>query len=596
MSDRRFVLCAVGAVGAALTLVWGPALAQFMVLDIVATQAATAYGMAAGGLTTIAALLLVWWRLRRPITPMLPLHASLDISVSGAVCAMTAWGFAHVDPRIPAIEGLSLLCLYVGFGCAAGLIIYVLVRSKVPPTTIDARQRMPSIHGLLIYGTTVLALFTAVLLGFGSAGRAAGARDQMEGEALAQLADLLVAALAQVDAPGIEGQLLDLLEADPMARAELRPPGSAPPIVRDEAWLTDGRQVVLNGGHRWHVVRRTVDQGVLWLQAPANVRPPVRAPEDTPVLLLLAFLLITAPVGAGLLGRDLATRLAHVAGELRAMGPAAPAHAVPRGVPVEVNDEVGELAVALNRLCRRFSTEAARLADDLAAAEADDRARDKFLAASSQGLRTPLERIAAHCRILQAETELTPSQMEDLEAIESSTQQLLGHIGDILRLTVIEAGDEDALSVEPVDLGALVDTVMRAHGQAFAEGVVWAVRVSPDLPKALADPHRIRQVIANLISNAAKFTRAGYVEATVSLARPGMLRVEVADSGPGIPETELERVFIEFHRVEAQRDVAGTGLGLAISRRIVERHSGLLWAESLLGEGSKFTLLLPVVS
>lgn len=596
MTARRFVLCIIATVGAALTLIWGPALAHFMVLDAVATRAATLYGAVAAAVTTAAAILLAWWRLRRPITPVLPLHTSLDLTVSGAVSAITAWGFAHLDPRIPAIEGLSLLCLYVGSASAAGLVVYMLVRVKVPAATVDARQRLPSIHSLLIYGTSVLALFTAVLLGFGSAGRSAGARDQMEGEALSDITDLLATAINLTERPGQEDLLLDLLQTDPMARAELRPPGTVPPIVRDEAWLRDGRRVVLSGGHRWHVVRQTVRQGVLWVQAPANVRPPVQAPEDTPVLLLLALLLLTAPIGAGLLGRELANRLANVAGELRAMGPAAPNNTIPRGLPVEANDEVGELAAALNRLCRRFDTEASRLSDDLAAAEADDRARDKFLAASSQGLRTPLERIAAHCRVLQAETRLTPAQKEDLEAIDSSTQQLLGHVGDILKLTVIEAGQEAPLALQPVDLGALVRSVMHSHAQALAAGVTSAVHINDGLPMVAADAHRLRQVIANLISNAAKFTRAGYVEAAVSAGPPGMLKVEVADSGPGIPATELERIFVEFHRVEAQRDVAGTGLGLAISRRIVERHGGVLWAESQLGEGSKFTLLLPVIA
>lgn len=596
MTARCSALCAVGAVGAVLTLIWGPVLAHFMVLDAVATRAATLYGLAAGTVATCAAVLLVWWRLRRPITPALPLHASLDLSVSGAVSAIAAWGFTHLDPSIPAFEGLSLLCLDVGFACVGGLAVYVLVRAGVPPAAVDARQRMPSIHGLFIYGTAVLALFTAVLLGFGSAGRSAGARDQMEGEALSDITDLLAAALAQTKISGSEAQILDLLNTDPMAHAELRPPGTVPPIVRDQTWMTDERRVVLNGGHRWHVVRRTVDQGVLWVHSPANVRPPVRAPEDTPVLLLLAFLLVTAPVGAGLFGRDLVTRLAHVAGELRAMGPAAPASMVPQGVAVEMNDEVGELAATLNRLCRRFSTENSRLADDLAAAEAADSARDKFLTASSQGLRTPLQRIAAHCQVLQAETQLTPAQKEDLEAIARSTQQLLGHVGDILKLTALDASDEEPLALQAVDLGALVRTVMHAHAQAFAPGVIPAAHVVDGLPTAMIDPHRIRQVVANLISNSAKFTRDGHVEAMVSLARPGTLKVEVADSGPGIPAAELELIFIEFHRVEEQRDVPGTGLGLAISRRIVERHGGVLWAESQLGEGSKFTLLLPVAS
>jgi signal transduction histidine kinase len=202
----------------------------------------------------------------------------------------------------------------------------------------------------------------------------------------------------------------------------------------------------------------------------------------------------------------------------------------------------------------------------------------------------PLDRIAAHCQVLAEQTDLNAAQEEDLLAIQQSTDQLLGHVGDILRLTVIEAGEEAPLEYEAVDVGEIARQVMQRH--TFAAQVQSSVRCAPNLPIIHGDPHRLRQVVSNLVSNAAKFTRRGSVRLTVAPEGPGV-RLEVSDSGPGIPEAELGRIFEEFHRVEAQRAVSGTGLGLAISRRIVERHGGQLWAESKLGEGSTFILRLP---
>lgn len=593
MSLSRYLVCVIAALTATLTLLWGPALAHFMFLDAIATRAAQLYGAMAGALTALAALSLGVYRLRRPLTLALPLQLALDITVSGAVSALTAWVFMRFDPRVPAIEGLSLLCLQIAFACAAGLLIYGVARARVPAQMPAGTERgtLPSVWGLLIYGTSVLALLTAVLLGFGSAGRAAGARDRTEGEELVHLADLLAAAISQSPDAKATARIMGLLDSDPVARAELRAPADPLPLLdeRQYDWQTADSKVVLAVGRRWHVARRTVGDRVLWVHAPAGVHPPVRAPDDT-ALLLLALLLLIAPVGAGVIGRDLAVSLATMVGELRAMGPAAPANAVARGVPVETNDEVGALAAALNLLCQRFATENARLAEDLAVAESVDRARGQFLAASSQGLKQPLDRIAAHCQVLVAQTELNAAQHEDLVAIRQSTNQLLGHVGDILRLTVIEAGEEAPLQREPVDMATLAREIMQRH--AFAAGVQTSVRCAPNLPIIQGDRHRLRQVVSNLVSNAAKFTRQGSVRLTVAPDGPG-LRLEVIDSGPGIPPAELDRIFEEFHRVEAQREVSGTGLGLAISRRIVERHGGRLWAESQLGEGSTFILCLP---
>ena len=108
---------------------------------------------------------------------------------------------------------------------------------------------------------------------------------------------------------------------------------------------------------------------------------------------------------------------------------------------------------------------------------------------------------------------------------------------------------------------------------------------------------RLRQVLENLIGNALKFTIEGYVRVTVgrgvlSDGREGA-HIQIWDTGPGIPAAEKDAIFDEFYRVSDQRAVSGTGLGLAISAKLIKRHEGHLWVESIVGEGSTFHLLLP---
>ena len=132
----------------------------------------------------------------------------------------------------------------------------------------------------------------------------------------------------------------------------------------------------------------------------------------------------------------------------------------------------------------------------------------------------------------------------------------------------------------------------RTHPNVSAE-----IATADNVRAVHADRKRIRQVLENLIDNALKFTTEGFVRVTVinSTFEDGRsaVNIQVWDSGPGIPEAEQEAVFAEFYRVNEQRAVPGTGLGLAIASRLVERHGGRLWLESIVGEGSAFHLLLP---
>jgi CheY-like chemotaxis protein len=193
-------------------------------------------------------------------------------------------------------------------------------------------------------------------------------------------------------------------------------------------------------------------------------------------------------------------------------------------------------------------------------------------------------------------TELSDSQRGMLEIIQSSGEALLSVINDILDVSAVEAG-KLTLRPRPFDLcGAVEDIAALLDARARAKGVEIAVRYRPGLPAmVVADPDRLRQVITNLVGNAVKFTDEGHVLIDVDGEADGeawRLRIAVSDTGPGIPEDKLGAVFGMFEQVDmsATRRFEGTGLGLNISQRIVEAMSGRIGVESVLGQGSTFTV------
>ncbi|GIV97471.1 MAG: hypothetical protein KatS3mg057_2128 [Herpetosiphonaceae bacterium] len=233
-----------------------------------------------------------------------------------------------------------------------------------------------------------------------------------------------------------------------------------------------------------------------------------------------------------------------------------------------------------------------------AAAEEANRLKDRFLANMSHELRTPLNSIINFSYILQTgmRGELNEDQKDYLTRIYDSGEHLLGLINDILDLAKIEAGRMD-LFKEPLKLPELVRGVMStATGLLKDKPVELRQELAPDLPQVMADRTRIRQVLLNLLSNAAKFTDRGSI--TVHAAQEGEYVVlSVSDTGIGIPPEHLDHIFEEFRQIdgEANRRYEGTGLGLAICRRLVEMHGGQVWAESTVGEGSTFFFTLPIV-
>jgi CheY-like chemotaxis protein len=185
--------------------------------------------------------------------------------------------------------------------------------------------------------------------------------------------------------------------------------------------------------------------------------------------------------------------------------------------------------------------------------------------------------------------------MRDLSIVYRNACHLQSLVNDVLDLARIEAA-QLGLVPEETDVAGLVrDVVNTARNLVEARGLDLQVEIAPELPHLFLDPTRIRQVLFNLLNNAARFTDEGHVRVRV-WPRDEDVIFSVADTGRGIAPEDLERIFEEFQQVDGstRRPREGAGLGLAISRRFVELHNGHIWVESVLGEGSTFYFSLPV--
>ena len=221
-------------------------------------------------------------------------------------------------------------------------------------------------------------------------------------------------------------------------------------------------------------------------------------------------------------------------------------------------------------------------------AEQSDQLKTAFLANMSHEIRTPLNAIVGFAKILPEITD-EMERASIINIIDTNSDQLLMLINDILDLSKIEAGTIEFVDI-PANLTVLCQNIYCTLIEKTAPGVQLVFEGAFDNLVTLCDPGRLSQVIVNLITNAIKFTKEGFIRYGYRL-REDRVEFYVADTGLGIPEDKLSTIFTRFTKLNSF--IAGTGLGLAICRMIVERQHGKIWAESKLGEGSIFRFNFP---
>lgn len=212
----------------------------------------------------------------------------------------------------------------------------------------------------------------------------------------------------------------------------------------------------------------------------------------------------------------------------------------------------------------------------------------------SHELRTPLTAIKGYAETLEGN--LPEASRRFLQIIQRHTDRLIALVNDLLVLSQLESG-ERRLEKEPVALDEIAGDALGLLAKRIADkGLQSRVFAAPGLPRISADRFLLEQVFINLLDNAVKYTNAGEIAVRLAPAGSNQVRIEVADAGVGIPAEHLGRVFERFYVVDKNRsrELGGTGLGLAIVKRIVLAHNGAVTVESELGQGTVFTILLPV--
>ncbi len=222
-----------------------------------------------------------------------------------------------------------------------------------------------------------------------------------------------------------------------------------------------------------------------------------------------------------------------------------------------------------------------------------DRIKSEFISIVSHDMRTPLTTIRGYVSLLPRVGPLNPRQQEFVEKVERAMQTIVELLNNLLDLSRLESGY--ALSMESCSLAEILnDAVQLIRPQAEEKQHTLVLEIPPDLPPIQGDPRRLEQVFLNLLSNAVKYTPPGGRITLRAREQEGHIAVQVIDTGVGIPPADLPHIFSKFYRVRREGETTeGTGLGLAIVKAIVERHGGRVWAESEVGKGSTFTVLLP---
>lgn len=234
------------------------------------------------------------------------------------------------------------------------------------------------------------------------------------------------------------------------------------------------------------------------------------------------------------------------------------------------------------------------LVQDLTRLRRLETVRRDFVSNLSHELRTPLASLKALTETLQdGALDDPPAARHFINQIQVEVDALTQMVNELLELSKIESG-RFTLDLTPISACDLLNSACkRMQLQAERAGLNLRVECANDLPRVSIDSQRLEQVLVNLIHNSIKFTRAGGEVVLLAGTDNGSVRFGIRDTGVGIPEDEVSRIFERFYRVDKSRTGSGTGLGLSIAKHIVEAHKGKIWAESVEGKGSTFYFTIP---
>ena len=276
-------------------------------------------------------------------------------------------------------------------------------------------------------------------------------------------------------------------------------------------------------------------------------------------------------------------------------------------INLQREDEVGVLGKAFNSMAFQLRNSFDILRTKNEQLERLDKLKDEFLANTSHELRTPLNGIIGIAEsLIDGAAGKLPSQVNtNLSMIANSGRRLSNLINDILDFSKLKNRNIE-LQIKPVGVREITEIVLTLSRPMIGKKSLQLINsINHDMPFVDADENRLQQIFYNLIGNAIKFTESGTVEVSAKLLENqeiestnqlSLLEITIADTGIGIPEDKLERVFESFEQADGStaREYGGTGLGLAISKKLVELHGGNLYVSSVVGVGSKFKFTLPI--
>lgn len=271
-------------------------------------------------------------------------------------------------------------------------------------------------------------------------------------------------------------------------------------------------------------------------------------------------------------------------------------------IPIGSDDEIGDLTIAFNDMADKLRNAMAQVQQSKEKADQANRAKTNFLANMSHELRTPLNAIIGYSEmnieLFREDNTLDEEQTaNDLQHILNSGRHLLQLINDVLDLAKIESGNMTVFNETFDSLEIIQELVTIMNPLAKKRNNVLIVEASSEIPKLNSDAVKFRQVFLNLLSNACKFTENGKISILITHnTTSGQLIYHVSDTGIGMSPTQLEYIFEAFVQADSNtsKNYGGTGLGLAICKEFIELMKGTLDVSSADGEGTTFTIVLPV--